>query len=89
MLNCPAVSGVTASLLYANANVMCCGHSNFVHRCGRTARIGNSGNAVVFLLPAEDAFVSFLHNQKVSNIVFCKDKLVNFVLFDSVVLLVV
>lgn len=39
--------------------------SNFVHRCGRTARIGNSGNAVVFLLPAEDAFVSFLHNQKV------------------------
>ena len=39
--------------------------SNFVHRCGRTARIGNSGNAIVFLLPAEDAFVNFLHSQKV------------------------
>jgi ATP-dependent RNA helicase DDX55/SPB4 len=34
--------------------------SNFVHRCGRTARIGNTGNALVLLLPAEDAYVNFI-----------------------------
>lgn len=38
----------------------------FVHRCGRTARIGNTGNALVFLLPAEDTYINFLKiNQKV------------------------
>jgi len=38
----------------------------FVHRCGRTARIGNSGNALLFLLPNEDAYVEFIRiNQKV------------------------
>ncbi len=37
----------------------------FVHRCGRTARIGNRGSAVVFLLPTEDAYVNFIElNQK-------------------------
>ena len=41
-------------------------HSNFVHRCGRTARIGNKGSAMVFLQPHEDAYVEFLKiNQKV------------------------
>ncbi|KAL8624710.1 ATP-dependent RNA helicase ddx55 [Nucella lapillus] len=40
--------------------------SAFVHRCGRTARIGNAGNALVMLLPAEDAFIQFIKiNQKV------------------------
>ncbi|MEE6504147.1 hypothetical protein FKM82_005076 [Ascaphus truei] len=29
--------------------------SAFVHRCGRTARIGHHGSALVFLLPMEDA----------------------------------
>ncbi|XP_033978943.1 ATP-dependent RNA helicase DDX55 [Trematomus bernacchii] len=39
--------------------------SAFVHRCGRTARIGNQGNALVFLLPMEEAYVNFLSiNQK-------------------------
>ncbi|KAM4527185.1 ATP-dependent RNA helicase DDX55 [Odontesthes bonariensis] len=39
--------------------------SAFVHRCGRTARIGNYGNAVVFLLPMEESYVNFLSiNQK-------------------------
>ncbi|XP_005403085.1 PREDICTED: ATP-dependent RNA helicase DDX55 isoform X1 [Chinchilla lanigera] len=39
--------------------------SAFVHRCGRTARIGHSGSALVFLLPMEEAYVSFLAiNQK-------------------------
>ncbi|XP_049593509.1 ATP-dependent RNA helicase DDX55 isoform X1 [Syngnathus scovelli] len=39
--------------------------SAFVHRCGRTARIGNRGNALVFLLPMEESYVNFLSiNQK-------------------------
>ncbi|KAK7895490.1 hypothetical protein WMY93_020815 [Mugilogobius chulae] len=37
----------------------------FCHRCGRTARIGNQGNALVFLLPMEESYVNFLSiNQK-------------------------
>lgn len=39
--------------------------SVFVHRCGRTARIGNYGNALVFLLPTEESYINFLSiNQK-------------------------
>ncbi|XP_040203209.1 ATP-dependent RNA helicase DDX55 [Rana temporaria] len=39
--------------------------SAFVHRCGRTARIGHYGSALVFLLPMEESYVSFLSiNQK-------------------------
>ncbi|KAL7848141.1 hypothetical protein AOLI_G00228590 [Acnodon oligacanthus] len=39
--------------------------SSFVHRCGRTARIGNRGSALVFLLPMEESYVNFLSiNQK-------------------------
>lgn len=39
----------------------------FVHRCGRTARIGHVGSAVLFLLPTEDAYVDFIIiNQKVT-----------------------
>ncbi|XP_077353259.1 ATP-dependent RNA helicase DDX55 [Festucalex cinctus] len=39
--------------------------SAFVHRCGRTARIGHRGNALVFLLPMEESYVDFLSiNQK-------------------------
>ncbi|KAL1768471.1 ATP-dependent RNA helicase DDX55 [Sigmodon hispidus] len=39
--------------------------SAFVHRCGRTARIGHGGSALVFLLPMEGAYVNFLAiNQK-------------------------
>ena len=43
----------------------------YYYRCGRTARIGNTGTAVLFLLPSEDAYVDFIAlNQKVtSNIV--------------------
>ena len=38
----------------------------FVHRCGRTARIGNIGNALIFLLPNESSYIEFLElNQKV------------------------
>jgi ATP-dependent RNA helicase DDX55/SPB4 len=40
--------------------------TSFVHRCGRTARIGNQGSALVMLLPTEDAYVDFIsRNQKV------------------------
>ncbi|XP_029475841.1 ATP-dependent RNA helicase DDX55 isoform X2 [Rhinatrema bivittatum] len=39
--------------------------SSFVHRCGRTARIGHHGSALVFLLPMEESYVNFLSiNQK-------------------------
>lgn len=38
----------------------------FVSRCGRTARIGNEGNALLFLLESEDAYIDFIkRNQKV------------------------
>lgn len=40
--------------------------SAFVHRVGRTARQGNEGNALVMLLPNEDAYIEFIkRNQKV------------------------
>nr|XP_055214303.1 ATP-dependent RNA helicase DDX55 isoform X4 [Gorilla gorilla gorilla] len=40
--------------------------SAFVHRCGRTARIGHRGSALVFLLPMEESYINFLAiNQKV------------------------
>jgi ATP-dependent RNA helicase DDX55/SPB4 len=38
---------------------------SFSHRCGRTARIGKEGAAVVFLDPKEDTFVEFLKIRKV------------------------
>ncbi|XP_070560823.1 ATP-dependent RNA helicase DDX55-like [Ptychodera flava] len=40
--------------------------SAFVHRCGRTARIGNIGHALVLLAPNEETYVDFIAiNQKV------------------------
>lgn len=37
----------------------------FVHRVGRTARMGRSGRALLMLRPKEDAYVHFLHVRKV------------------------
>lgn len=40
--------------------------ASFVHRCGRTARIGNQGSAIVFLMPNEELYVDFIkRNQNV------------------------
>lgn len=39
----------------------------FVHRVGRTARQGHDGNALIMILPTEDAYIDFLQrNQKVA-----------------------
>ncbi|KAK9812827.1 hypothetical protein WJX72_004361 [[Myrmecia] bisecta] len=37
----------------------------FVHRVGRTARMGRSGNALAYLLPKEAAYVDFLRLRRV------------------------
>ncbi|KAK4750158.1 hypothetical protein SAY87_027607 [Trapa incisa] len=37
----------------------------FVHRVGRTARMGRQGNAIVFLCPKEEAYVEFLRIRRV------------------------
>jgi ATP-dependent RNA helicase DDX55/SPB4 len=39
--------------------------SSFVHRVGRTARMGKSGRALVYLLPQESSYVNFLNLRKV------------------------
>ena len=39
--------------------------SSFVHRVGRCARAGRSGNSLIVLTPAEDAYVDFLRMRKI------------------------
>ncbi|KAL4450591.1 hypothetical protein ABPG77_000947 [Micractinium sp. CCAP 211/92] len=39
--------------------------NSFVHRVGRTARMGRTGNAVVYLLPHETSYVDFLRVRKI------------------------
>lgn len=52
-----------------------CLPSAFVHRCGRTARIGHGGSALVFLLPMEEAYINFLAiNQKVSSTLVVRNR---------------
>ncbi|GIY70307.1 probable ATP-dependent RNA helicase DDX31 [Caerostris extrusa] len=38
----------------------------YVHRVGRTARIGNKGNSLMFLLPAESKFSNLLADHKIN-----------------------
>lgn len=45
--------------------------SSFVHRAGRTARVGKNGSSLIMLMPNEDTYVHFIYsNQKVNYI--CK-----------------
>ncbi|KAK6145565.1 hypothetical protein DH2020_022385 [Rehmannia glutinosa] len=37
----------------------------FIHRVGRTARMGRQGSAIVFLLPKEEAYIEFLKIRRV------------------------
>ena len=37
----------------------------FVHRCGRTARMGRRGSALAFLLPHETSYADFLRLRRV------------------------
>lgn len=39
--------------------------SNFVHRCGRTARMGRSGRAIALLTPHEDVFAELMKQRNV------------------------
>ena len=38
----------------------------FLHRCGRTARCGRAGQALLFLQPREDAYVDLMRNRGVA-----------------------
>ena len=40
--------------------------ATFVHRVGRTARMGRSGKALVLLMPHEVTYIQFLHLRQVS-----------------------
>ncbi|XP_070760333.1 ATP-dependent DNA helicase DDX31 [Enoplosus armatus] len=40
--------------------------AEYVHRVGRTARIGGRGNSLIFLTPAETAFITELANHNIS-----------------------
>lgn len=37
----------------------------FVHRVGRTARMGRKGQALIYLAPNEESYIKFLHLRKV------------------------
>lgn len=39
--------------------------AEYVHRVGRTARVGEAGNSLIFLTPAETAFIGELANHNI------------------------
>ncbi|XP_052216864.1 probable ATP-dependent RNA helicase DDX31 isoform X2 [Dreissena polymorpha] len=42
------------------------GVTDYIHRVGRTARAGNAGNAITFMLPSEIDFVKHLNQKSIS-----------------------
>ena len=41
--------------------------NDYIHRIGRTARKGNSGEAILFLLPNEESYIEFLRKKSESS----------------------
>lgn len=39
--------------------------AEYVHRIGRTARVGQTGSSLIFLTPAESAFIEELANHNI------------------------
>ncbi|KAI7845551.1 hypothetical protein COHA_000842 [Chlorella ohadii] len=64
-LTCACVDFVSAVLPRLPQCKLLSDPSAFVHRVGRTARMGRSGNAVVYLLPHEASYVDFLRVRKI------------------------
>lgn len=56
-----AARGLDVKQLKMVVNFDCPNHNeDYVHRCGRTGRAGNTGTAVTFVLPEQDRFAAFL-----------------------------
>ncbi|CAH8555906.1 unnamed protein product [Schistosoma turkestanicum] len=63
--------------------------NEFVHRCGRTARCGLEGNALLFVTQEEAAYINFLHINQQVNLLHMEREQLNehltaFTLVDSV-----
>nr|OQO20375.1 hypothetical protein B0A51_09962 [Rachicladosporium sp. CCFEE 5018] len=56
-----AARGLDVKQLKLVVNYDCPNHNeDYVHRCGRTGRAGNTGTAVTFVMPDQDRFANFL-----------------------------
>jgi ATP-dependent RNA helicase DDX46/PRP5 len=56
-----AARGLDVKQLKMVVNFDCPNHNeDYVHRCGRTGRAGNTGTAVTFVMPDQDRFAAFL-----------------------------
>ncbi|GAB7325129.1 hypothetical protein MBLNU13_g09212t1 [Cladosporium sp. NU13] len=56
-----AARGLDVKQLKMVINFDCPNHNeDYVHRCGRTGRAGNTGTAVTFVMPDQDRFAAFL-----------------------------
>lgn len=56
-----AARGLDVKQLKLVVNYDCPNHNeDYVHRCGRTGRAGNTGTAVTFVLPDQDRYAHFL-----------------------------
>nr|CAD7426287.1 unnamed protein product [Timema monikensis] len=52
-----------------------CSTSDYVHRVGRTARVGSHGSALLFLAPGEAEFVRNLENRTVRSVTILDQRL--------------